>query len=416
MFSPFERLVAFRYLRPRRQEGFVSVIAIFSLLGMMLGVATLIIVMSVMNGFRAELLGRILGLNGHISVYAQSPDGLPNYDAIEKKIAETGNVTLVTPVVEGQVLASNNGRSTGAIVRGVRAEDIAKRKTIADNIVFGSLDDFKGDDSVIMGARLAMKLGVGVGDNVNLISPKGNVTAFGSVPRVRAYKVVGLFDIGMYEYDSGFIFMPLQAAQIYFRLPEKISHFEVMLEDPSRLSSSMNDLLSNLSGEHLRLVNWQQSNSSFFNALQVERNVMFLILTLIILVAAFNIISGMVMLVKDKGRDIAILRTMGATRSSVMRIFFLAGASIGVVGTLSGLILGVLFCLNIENIRQFIQSLTGTDLFNAEIYFLSQLPADMDVSEVVLVCVMSLTLSFLATVYPAWRASRLDPVEALRYE
>ncbi|MBO9508642.1 lipoprotein-releasing ABC transporter permease subunit [Thalassospira sp. A3_1] len=416
MFSPFERLVAFRYLRPRRQEGFVSVIAIFSLLGIMLGVATLIIVMSVMNGFRAELLGRILGLNGHISVYAQSPDGLPNYDAIEKKIAETGNVTLVTPVVEGQVMASNNGRASGAIVRGVRASDLAKRPTIADNIVFGSLDDFKGEDTVIMGARLAMKLGVGVGDNVNLISPKGNVTAFGSVPRVRAYKVVGLFDIGMYEYDSGFIFMPLDAAQIYFRLPEKISHFEVMLEDPSRLSSSMNDLLSNLSGEHLRLVNWQQSNSSFFNALQVERNVMFLILTLIILVAAFNIISGMVMLVKDKGRDIAILRTMGATRSSVMRIFFLAGASIGVVGTLSGLILGVLFCLNIENIRQFIQSLTGADLFNAEIYFLSQLPADMDVSEVVLVCVMSLTLSFLATVYPAWRASRLDPVEALRYE
>jgi len=276
-----------------------------------------------------------------------------------------------------------------------------KRKTIADNIVFGSLDNYKGDDTVIMSARLAMKLGVGVGDTVNLISPKGNVTAFGAVPRVRGYTVAGLFDIGMYEYDSGFIFMPLSAAQVYFRLPEQITHFEVMLEDLSSLDDTMDGLLTALSGERLRLVNWQQSNAGFFNALQVERNVMFLILTLIILVAAFNIISGMVMLVKDKGRDIAILRTMGATRQSIMKVFFLAGASIGVLGTISGVIIGVLFCLNIENIRQAIQSLTGTDLFSAEIYFLSQLPADMDIGEVILVCGMSLTLSFLATVYPA---------------
>ncbi|AUG53050.1 lipoprotein-releasing ABC transporter permease subunit [Thalassospira marina] len=416
MFSPFERMVAFRYLRPRRQEGFVSVIAIFSLLGIMLGVATLIIVMSVMNGFRAELLSRILGLNGHISVYAQSPDGLPNYAEIEKKIVETGNVTLVNPIVEGQVMASKSGRATGAIVRGMTPEDIAKRDTLANNIVFGSLKDFQGEDSIIMGARLAMKLGIGVGDTVNLISPKGKVTAFGSVPRMRSYHVVALFDIGMYEYDSGFIFMPMEAAQTYFQMPGKISNFEVVLKDPSHLSDTMDDLLQNLRGENLRLVNWQQSNANFFNALQVERNVMFLILTLIILVAAFNIISGMVMLVKDKGRDIAILRTMGATRGSVLRIFFLAGASIGVLGTLSGLLLGVVFCENIESIRQFIQSLTGADLFNAEIYFLSQLPADLDVNEVVMVCVMSLTLSFLATIYPAWRASRLDPVEALRYE
>lgn len=416
MFSPFERMVAFRYLRPRRQEGFVSVITIFSLLGIMLGVATLIIVMSVMNGFRAELLGRILGLNGHISVYSRSPDGLPDYDQIEKKIAKTGNIKLIAPVVEGQVMASNRGRATGAIVRGMRPEDIEKRQTIAKNIVFGSLDNFKGDDTVIMGARLAMKLGIGVGDSVNLISPKGNVTAFGSVPRVRAYKVVALFDIGMYEYDSGFIFMPLASAQTYFRLPQKISDFEVVLKDPSQLSDTMDDMVGNLRGENVRLVNWQQSNANFFNAIEVERNVMFLILTLIIIVAAFNIISGMVMLVKDKGRDIAILRTMGATRGSILRVFFLAGASIGVLGTLSGLILGVVFCLNIESIRQFIQGLTGTNLFNAEIYFLSKLPADLDVTEVVLVCVMSLGLSFLATIYPAWRASRLDPVEALRYE
>lgn len=415
MFSAFEWMMAMRYLRARRREGFISVIAWFSLVGIALGVATLIIVMSVMNGFRQELLERILGINGHLSVYGPVAGQMTDYEPILDQLQNLDGVISVNALVEGQVMASANGVAKGAIVRGIRAEDLAKRKIVADNINQGSLEAFKGDNVVLMGARLARQMGVNVGDDVTLISPKGNVTAFGTVPRMRAFKVVGTFEIGMYEYDSGFVFMPLEASQIYFKLKDGISNLEVFVGNPDEAPKVGIELQRALQGQ-ANVHDWQRANSSFFNAIQVERNVMFLILTLIILVAAFNIISSLIMLVKDKGRDIAILRTMGATRGMIMRIFLIAGASVGVIGTMAGFGLGLAFASNIEGIRRFIEGFTGTDLFAAEIYFLSQLPAVVDPTEVTAIVIMGLGLSFLATIYPSWRAAKIDPAEALRYE
>jgi lipoprotein-releasing system permease protein len=413
IFNSFERMVAFRYLRARRKEGFISVIAGFSLAGIGLGVATLIVVMAVMNGFRHELLGRILGINGHIGVYGAGAP-LSGFDPLAESIRKLPGVTRVIPTAEGQVFATSAGGGTGAIVRGVRAQDLLTRP-IFQKKYRGNPGDFAGDDAVVIGKRLAEKLGVRIGDSISLISPKGNATAFGTVPRMRGYRVVGTFDVGMFEYDSGFVFMPLEAAQTYFRLPDSVTQIEVFLENPDMVPE-VRKAIWDLAGNSATVYDWQQANANFFNAIQVERNVMFLILTLIILVAAFNIISSLIMLVKDKGRDIAILRTMGATRGMILRIFFLAGASVGVVGTVAGTLLGVWFATNIENIRQFIQSIIGRELFAAEIYFLTQLPARVEPREVVTVVLMALGLSFAATIYPAWRAARLDPVEALRYE
>ena len=414
MFSAFEWTVAMRYLRPRRKEGFISVIALFSFLGIFLGVATLIIVMSVMNGFRQELLGRILGLNGHVSVYG-GVEGLTDYDRLRDLVAGMPGVVFVDPMIENQVMATANGVARGAMVRGLRPQDMRQREIVTSHIVDGSLDDFAGDDAVLIGARLAERMGLGVGQKITLISPKGNVTAFGTVPRMRAYRVVGLFDVGMFEYDSNFVFMPLDAAQTYFNMPNAVSALEVFLDDAERAPAFARDLQRTLAGVG-RVHDWQRANASFFNAIQVERNVMFLILTLIIVVAAFNIISSLIMLVKDKGRAIAILRTMGATKGAITRIFFLSGASVGVLGTLCGCVAGLLFCDNIETIRQGIQTLTGTNLFAPEIYFLSKLPAKVDPVEVATVTGIALVLSFLATIYPSWRAARIEPAEALRYE
>lgn len=414
MFSAFEWMLALRYLRARRQEGFISVIAWFSLLGIALGVATLIIVMSVMNGFRQELLTRILGINGHLSVASHS-HVLTDYQTLSEKLEAIPGVVGVSPLIEGQVMASANGLAQGAVVRGISPANLNARELVADNIVTGDLAGFSDPNAIVIGQRLAYKLGVRVGDSINLISPKGTVTAFGTVPRMRAYQVAALFDIGMYEYDSAFIFMPLETAQVYFQMKGGVSNLEVFVQNPDD-APGMTGLLMSVAGQGMRIHDWQRANASFFNAIQVERNVMFLILTLIILVAAFNIISSLIMLVKDKGRDIAILRTMGATRGSIMRVFFISGTSIGFIGTMAGFGLGLSFASNIETIRQWIQGLTGNDLFAAEIYFLSQLPAVVDPTEVTAVVLMGLGLSVLATIYPSWRAARLDPAEALRYE
>jgi lipoprotein-releasing system permease protein len=413
IFGAFERMVAFRYLRARRQEGFVSVIAIFSLLGIALGVATLIIVMSVMNGFRADLLGRILGLNGHLGVYAQAGP-VADFDAEATKVSQVPGVTGVTPLIEGQVMATTEIGAAGALVRGIRPGDLRRRPLVSDHIVQGSLADFD-DDGVAVGDRLARRLGLAVGGPITIISSQGTATAFGTMPRIKTYRVVALFDVGMYEYDNSFIFVPLEAAQLFFRLPNTVTSLEVFVADPDRVREDRRLIAAALGG-HVRIVDWQQANSSLFNAVEIERNVMFLILTLIIVVAAFNIISSMIMMVKDKGRDIAILRTMGASRGAILRIFVLSGASIGVVGTVAGLLLGVVFTRNIEAIRQALQKVIGTDLFAAEIYFFTRIPARLDSGEVAAVVIMALVLSFLATLYPSWRAARLDPVEALRYE
>lgn len=414
MFKAFEWMMAGRYLRARRKEGFVSVIAWFSLLGIALGVATLIIVMSVMNGFREELLSRILGISGHINVYAQSRT-ITDYETLADRLLSIEGVETATPMIEGQVMASGKGNASGAMVRGLRAQDFMKRDLLSKSLTAGNMALFESDQGVIVGARLARNLGLWVGDKITLISPKGNVTAFGTVPSMRAYPIAAVFEIGMYEYDSTFVFMPLGAAQNYFRI-KGVNYLEVMTPSAETADEVSFNIRLEMHREGLNPVDWKRTNASFFNALQVERNVMFLILTLIILVAAFNIISGLIMLVKDKGKDIAILRTMGASRASIMRIFLIAGTSVGVIGTLGGFGLGLLFSENIETIRRWIEALSGTNLFAAEIYFLSKLPAIVDYSEVATVVGMSLGLSFLATLYPSWRATRLDPVEALRYE
>ena len=418
-FSGWERAIAGRYLRAKRREGGVAMISIISFIGITLAVAVLIIVMSVMNGFRTELMDRILGFNGHIYVGGPILNDATRGVVIDR-LRKVPGVAQVTPMVEAQGLALGpNGAATGSIVRGVAPTDLRRIKLINDNIKEGSLFGFGqgefGGNRVLLGDRLAATLGVQVGDPVTLISPTGETTAFGSNPRRKTYTVGGIFSVGMSEYDQVFVYMPLQQAQLFFGRDQGVDVIEIMLDNPDHIDS-IKPAIANAVGPNGLITDWRQKNQSFFNALEVERNTMRLILMMLVFIAAANIISGLVMLVKNKGRDIAILRTMGASPGAILRIFFMAGASVGVVGTAAGLLVGVLFCAYIGQIQAFVEWITHTSVFNADVYFLAHIPAKLDWSEVGLIAGASLAMSFLATLPPAWRASRLDPVEALRYE
>ena len=414
-FAPFEWMLSLRYLRARRKEGFISVIATISFLGIMLGVMTLIVVMAVMNGFRQELLEKILGLNGHLLIQPlESP--LTDWQAVAERVSNAAGVRLAAPIVEGQALASSPFNASGVLVRGIRGADLTKLSSVASNIKFGTLDGFDEGQGIAIGKRLADQLSLRVGDSITLVAPRGAVTPMGTTPRIKSYKIAAIFEIGMSEYDAAFVFMPLPEAQAYFNRAGDVTSIEIYTDNPDRVDERFRKLIHDTAGRPIYMIDWQHRNATFFNALQVERNVMFLILMLILLVAALNIVSGLFMLVKDKGSDVAILRTMGATPGAIMRVFLITGASIGVVGTVVGFLLGTIICLNADAIRRFFSWLTNTELFSPELYFLSRLPAEMNAGETTAVVVMALGLSLLATLYPSWRAARLDPVEALRYE
>ena len=418
-FSGWERAIAGRYLRAKRKEGWVALISIIAFVGITLAVAVLIIVMSVMNGFRAELLGRILGFNGHAYVGGPLLNDPNRAHAIQSLRAVPG-VIQVAPMVEAQALALGpSGAVSGAIVRGITLSDLKQVKLVASNIKQGSLDGFGtgdyGGDLVLVGDRLATSMGVQVGDQITLISPTGDATAFGSSPRRKAYTVGGVFSVGMSEYDQTFVYMPLPQAQLFFGRDQSVDVIEVMLADPDQIALTKPKLAA-AAGPGAIITDWRDKNHSFFNALEVERNTMRLILLLIVAIAAINIISGLVMLVKNKAKDIAILRTMGASQGAILRIFIMAGCVIGVLGAMTGLISGVLFCAYIEQIQRFVESLAGTQVFNPDIYFLAHIPAKLDWNEVGLISFVSIVISFLATLVPAWWASRIEPVEALRYE
>lgn len=416
MFGTFERRVALRYLRARKGERFVSIIAIFSLVGIALGVATLIIVMSVMNGFRQELLAQILGLNGDIGLYGAGHPISDYRDAVNRLQKIPGIVSAI-PIVQGEVLMTGpQGGAIGGVARGISLSGLKALRTVSGNIVGGTLADFKGN-SIAIGAGVATQLGITTGGTITLVLPQGSATIIGTIPRIESFKVGAIFQTGMAQYDSGFIFLPIHAAQTLFGVPAgAATQIQLFVKNPDHDEAVKQAIPAAIPDIPVNIQDWQDSNNAFFAAVNVERNVMFLILTLIILVAAFNVISSMIMMVKDKTGDIAILRTMGASSGAILRIFLMVGASVGVLGTLIGFVLGTVFCLHIQQIRMFIQNITGTQLFNPTVYFLESLPAKLQWSEVIEVIVMALALSLLATLYPSWRAARTDPIEALRHE
>jgi lipoprotein-releasing system permease protein len=413
-FSAFEWMVALRYLRARRAQGSISVIAGFSFAGIVLGVAALIVVMSVMNGFRHDLLDKIIGIQGHI--FLQGVDTpLTDYEAVTERVSKVPGVSFALPLVEGQALASSPYNSSFALVRGVRGADLKRLPGVGSTIRQGALDGFDEGQGAVIGARLAEHLSLRIGDRITLLAPGGAQTPFGVTPRRKAYAVAAIFQVGMSNYDNTFVFLPLPEAQAYFNKDGQADVIEVYVDDPDHMDE-VRDRIEPALQRPMMDIDWRQRDKTFFDALNVERNVMFSILTLIVLVAALNIVSGLIMLVQDKSHDIAVLRTMGATKGAVMRIFLITGATIGVVGTAAGLVLGLAVAHNVEAIRQGLNWLLGANLFPAELYFLSQLPSRVEAGDVVAVVTMALALSLAATIYPSWRAATLDPVEALRYE
>ena len=416
IFNRFEWQIAGRYIRSRRREGVISLIAWASFLGIMIGVATLIIVMAVMNGFRADLLERILGVGGHALVRPYG-GAFQSQKEVVDRLVQLDGVQRVTPVLEAQVMVSVGTTARGAILRGVDKALIPQLPVLTDNKVLGDLSRVGEIENttpgIAIGQRMAEIYGLEIGMPLSLIAPKGAKTPFGTAPRVRQYSVESIFEVGLSDYDATFIYTDMDTVSALTGTSTDMAALEIVVAQPDKIQD-LRPAIDHAVGEAGWVRDWQQTNAALSGALKVERNVMFLILTMILLVASLNIVSGLVMLVKDKSRDIAILRTMGMKRGAILRIFFITGASIGVIGTLVGVIFGVVFCQNIEAIRQLITTLTGTELFPSEIYFLNELPAKIIVEDVVMVAGLSLVLSFLSTLYPSWRAASLAPVEVLR--
>ncbi len=410
-FASFEWKIAFRYLRSKKKEGFISIISLFSLIGIMLGVATLIIVLAVMNGFRSELLDKILGINGHITIQSYGSD-IDRYDEIREEIGFIDNVYSVVPTIYSQVMVSSGEQTAGAIIKAINYTHIERVPKIDESL---TIDRYQEKEGLLIGSGMARSLMLGLGDSLTLISPKGSQTPFGTTPRIKSYPITGIFNIGMSEYDSNFVYMPLQEAQKYFNKKNKVNTIEVFLDNPEQIDLALIKIREIVDGVGY-VSSWRDQNKTFFTALEVERDLMFIIVSLIVLVAGLNIISSLIMLVKDKNSDIAILRTIGASKNSIIRIFFITGSFIGVAGTTLGVIIGILFCQNIDAIRLFISKITGTELFSPEMYYLAKLPAEIDNYELLSVVTMALSFSILASIYPSWKASKIDPVEVLRNE